>query len=216
MVQQVFLLLGINRYLPMSRTMETKLEALIRKQGVLRARDAAACGIPRSYLKRLQDRGAIEKLGRGLYVDAEFEATANHSLVEAAKRVPHGVICLLSALRFHGLTTQAPFQVWLAIDVHAWRPKQSSPPLRIVHMGKASLKAGVETHQIEGVMVPVFSTAKTVADCFKYRNKIGLDVALEALKEFRASKTWNYDDLWHHAKLCRVANVMRPYLEALA
>lgn len=203
----------------MSRTIETKLEAtqtLVRKQGVLRARDLAAHGIPRSYLRRLQDQGAIEKLGPGLYADAQFEPTENHSLAEAAKRVPHGVICLLSALRFHGLTTQAPFQVWLAIDIHAWRPKQSSLPLRIVHMGEAALRAGVETHKIENVDVPVFSAAKTVADCFKYRNKIGLDVALEALKEFRASKKWSHDELWRHAKLCRVANVMRPYLEALA
>ncbi|MBK9072508.1 MAG: type IV toxin-antitoxin system AbiEi family antitoxin domain-containing protein [Myxococcales bacterium] len=203
----------------MSRTIETKLEAtqaLVRKQGVLRARDLSSRGIPRSYLRRLQDQGAIEKLGPGLYADAKFEPTANHSLVEASVRVPHGVICLLSALRFHGLTTQAPFQVWLAIDIHAWRPKQSSPPLRIVHMGEAALKAGVETHKMENVDVPVFSAAKTVADCFKYRNKIGLDVALEALKEFRASKKWSHDELWRHAKLCRVANVMRPYLEALA
>jgi predicted transcriptional regulator of viral defense system len=203
----------------MSRTIETKLEAaqaLVRKQGVLRARDLSARGIPRSYLKRLQDQGAIEKLGPGLYADAKFEPTENHSLVEAAIRVPHGVICLLSALRFHGLTTQAPFQVWLAIDIHAWRPKQISPPLRIVHMGEAALKAGVETHRIGNIDVPVFSAAKTVADCFKYRNKIGLDVALEALKEFCASKKWNHDELWRHAKLCRVANVMRPYLEALA
>ncbi len=189
--------------------------ALVRKQGVLRARDLSATSIPRSYLRRLQDEGAIEKLGPGLYADAEFEPTENHSLVTVAKRVPHGVICLLSALRFHGLTTQAPFQVWLAIDSHAWRPKQSSPPLRIVHMGQHALTTGVETHTMEGVNVPVFSAAKTVADCFKYRNKIGLDVALEALKEFRASKKWSHDELWRHAKVCRVTNVMRPYLEAL-
>jgi predicted transcriptional regulator of viral defense system len=203
----------------MSRIIETKLasaQALVRKQGVLRARDLSARGIPRSYLKRLQDRGAIEKLGPGLYADAEFEPSENHSLVEAAKRVPHGVVCLLSALRFHELTTQAPFQVWLAIDSHAWRPKQSAPPLRIVHMGEVAIKAGIEKHKIEGVTVSVFGAAKTVADCFKYRNKIGLDVALEALKEFRASKKWSHDELWRQAKVCRVANVMRPYLEALA
>jgi predicted transcriptional regulator of viral defense system len=203
----------------MSRTIETKLEAtqtLVRKQGLLRARDLSARGIPRSYLRRLQDKGAIEKLGPGLYADVKNEPTENHSLVEVAMRVPHGVMCLLSALRFHGLTTQAPFQVWLAIDSHAWRPKQSSPPLRIVHMGEDALKAGVETHKIENIDVPIFSASKTVVDCFKYRNKIGLDVALEALKEFRASKKWNHDELWRHAKICRVANVMRPYLEALA
>ncbi len=189
--------------------------ALVRKQGVLRARDLSASSIPRSYLRRLQDEGAIEKLGPGLYADAAFEPTANHSLATAAKRVPHGVVCLLSALAFHGLTTQVPFQVWLAIDSHAWRPQPSNPPLRIVHMGQSALTAGVETHTMEGVNVPVFSAAKTVADCFKYRNKIGPDVALEALKEFRASKKWRHDELWRHAKVCRVTNVMRPYLEAL-
>ncbi len=205
--------------MPKSPTSQTKLKAtlaLVRNQGLLRARDLSAHGIARSALARLQKQGAIEKLGPGLYVQADFEPTENHSLVEVAKRVPHGVICLLSALRFHGLTTQAPFQVWLAIDIHAWRPKHSSPPLRLVHMGQPALRAGVEMHKSEGVELRIFSAAKTVADCFKYRNKIGLDVALEALKEFRASKRWSSDALWRQAQVCRVANVMRPYLELLA
>jgi len=203
----------------MKRYSTTKLDAtktLVRKQGVLRARDVSAQGLPRSYLQRLQEQGVIERLGPGVYASAGFEPTENHTLVEAALRVPQGVVCLLSALRFHQLTTQTPFQVWLAIAIHAWRPTASSPPLRIVHMGGAALTAGIEMHKIEGVNVPVFSAAKTVADCFKYRNKIGLDVALEALREFRASKDWQHDDLWRHAKICRVTNVMRPYLEVLA
>jgi predicted transcriptional regulator of viral defense system len=202
----------------MTRTTQTKLaatQAMIRKQGIVRARDLDSRGIPRSYVKRLKEKGVLEKLGPGMYTHADFEPTENHSLAEVAKRISHGVICLLSALRFHGLTTQAPFQVWVAIDVHAWRPKPSSPPVRIVHMGDAARKAGVETHRVEGVDIAIFSPAKTVVDCFKYRNKIGLDIALEALSEFRASKKWNHDELWQHAKICRVTNVIRPYLEMM-
>lgn len=191
-------------------------QKLAQKQGVLRARDLTKRGIPRSYLKRLQNEGKLEKLGRGLYANANFEPTENHSLAEVCKRVPHGVVCLISALRVHGLTTQSPFQVWLAIDVHAWRPKQTTPPIRIVHMGNTTRNAGIELRMIEGVRVPIFGPAKTVADCFKYRNKIGLDVALEALREFKKSKNFNHDELWRFAKICRVANVMRPYLEGMS
>jgi predicted transcriptional regulator of viral defense system len=125
------------------------------------------------------------------------------------------VVSLLSALRFHNLTTQSPFEVWLAIGEKAWRPRMEYPPLRIVRFSQATLSAGVEKHQIEGVTVPVYSPAKTVADCFKYRNKIGLDVAIEALRECWSSRRCTMDDLWHYADICRVQNVMRPYLESL-
>jgi predicted transcriptional regulator of viral defense system len=126
------------------------------------------------------------------------------------------VVCLLSALRFHGLTTQAPFEVWLAVGNKAAAPRLAYPPLRIVRFSGAALTEGVEVHEIDGVAVRVTSVAKTVADGFKYRNKIGLDVALEALREAWASKRMTSDELWHFAKVCRVANVMRPYLEGLA
>jgi predicted transcriptional regulator of viral defense system len=129
--------------------------------------------------------------------------------------VPKGVVCLLSALRFHELTTQAPFEVWLAIGEKAWRPRVDYPPLRVVRFSAAALASGVEQHQIEGVTIPVFSPAKTVADCFKYRNKIGLDVAIEALRECWGSRRCTMDDLWKYAKVCRVQNVMRPYLESI-
>jgi predicted transcriptional regulator of viral defense system len=200
-------------------TASTKLAAtmkLAEKQGLLRARDLTSNGIPRAYLRQLEEEGKLEKVAAGLYALPELELTEHHSLVETAKRIPHGTVCLLSALRFHGLTTQAPFQVWLAIDVHAWRPKASTPPLRVVHMSGAALRTGVEVHRIEGVDVPVFNATKTVVDCFKFRNKIGLDVALEALRDLKKTKTFNHDELWRMAKVCRVANVMRPYLEALA
>lgn len=198
------------------RTKTNKVLDLVRKAGVLRPRDLDPYNIPRTYLSRLCAAGKLQRIGRGLYVLPGSGATEHHTMAEACKRVPKGVVCLLSALSFHELTTQAPFEVWLAIGEKAWRPRLEYPPLRIVHFSKAALNAGVEEHQIEGVNVHVYSPAKTVADCFKYRNKIGLDVAIEALRECRRARHCTMDDLWHYADICRVRNVMRPYLEALA
>ena len=188
---------------------------LVRKVGVLRPRDLDSSNIPRTYLSRLCEAGKLQRIGRGLYVLPDSNVTEHHSLAEACKRVPKGVVSLLSALRFHNLTTQSPFEVWLAIGEKAWRPRMEYPPLRIVRFSQATLNAGVEKHQIEGVTVHVYSPAKTVADCFKYRNKIGLDVAIEALRECWRSRRCAMDDLWHYADICRVQNVMRPYLESL-
>lgn len=188
---------------------------LVRKAGVLRPRDLDAHGIPRTYLIRLHAAGKLQRIGRGLYVLPDSEVSEHRSLAEACKRVPKGVVCLISALRFHELTTQAPFEVWLAIGEKAWRPRVDYPPLRIVHFSSAALQSGVEKHQIEGVTVPVFNPAKTVVDCFKYRNKIGLDIAVEALRECWRSRRCSMDELWTYAKVCRVQNVMRPYLESI-
>jgi len=200
-----------------SQTSKTdKVLKLARKAGVLRPRDLDPYGIPRTYLSRLCTVGKLQRIGRGLYVLPGSGVTEHHSLAEACKRVPKGVVCLLSALRFHELTTQSPFAVWLAIGEKAWRPRLEYPPLRIAHFSKAALNAGVEEHLIEGVNVHVYSPAKTVADCFKYRNKIGLDVAIDALRECRRTRRCSMDDLWHYAAICRVRNVMRPYLESLA
>ena len=142
--------------------------------------------------------------------------TEHHTLAEACVRVPHGVVCLLSALRYHDLTTQAPFEVWLAVETDKWRPVVDYPPLRIVRFSGAAFTEGVEEHLVEGVTVRVYGVAKTIADCFKYRNKIGLDVALEALRDVRDRRLATNDALWRYAQVCRVANVMLPYLEALA
>ena len=193
-----------------------KVLELVKEAGILRPRDLAPYGIPRIYLSRLHATGKLQRISRGLYVLPDTEVSEHRSLAEACKRVPKGVICLLSALRFHELTTQSPFEVWLAIGEKAWRPRVEYPPLRIVHFSPATLDAGVEAHRVDGVSVLVFTPAKTVADCFKYRNKIGLDVAIEALKECWQSRLCTMDDLWHYAKLCRIQNVMRPYLESLA
>lgn len=189
---------------------------LVKKAGVLRPRDLDPYGIPREYLRRLQAQGRLKRLGRGLYTLPDHEVSEHHNLAEACKRVPKGVVCLLSALRFHDLTTQAPFELWLALDEKTWRPRLDYPSLKIVRFSKEALSAGVEEHIIEGVTVRVTNPAKTVADCFKYRNKIGLDVALEALRECWNKKRCTMDALWRYAGICRVKNIMRPYLETLS
>jgi len=196
-------------------TQTDKVLELVRKAGVLRPRDLDPHDIPRTCLSRLCAAGKLQRIGRGLYILAEASATEHRAFAEICKRAPNGVICLLSALRFHELTTQMPFEVWMAIGEKAWRPRIEYPPLRVVRFSEVTLRAGVEEHRIEGVTVPIYSPAKTVADCFKYRNKIGLDVAIEALRECWQSRRCSMDDLWHFADVCRVRNVMRPYLESL-
>ena len=193
-----------------------KVLDIARKAGILRAHELSKHGIPRVYLQRLEQQGLLVREARGLYVHPDAKITENHSLAEAAKRVSHGVVCLLSALRFHGLTTQAPSEIWLAIAWKARAPKRDTQPLRIVRMSGKALTEGVEQHQIEGVSVKIYNPAKTVADCFKYRNKVGLDVALEALRDYRRKHRAGMDKLWYFANICRVARIMQPYLEALA
>ena len=182
----------------------------------IRPRDLKQWDIPQDYLWRLYRQGLVTRSSRGVYVWADAAITENHSLAEACKRVPHGVICLLSALRFHDLTTQAPFEVWMAIDVKARAPKQEGVQLRVVRFSGEARISGVEEHLIEGVPVKVYSAAKTVADCFKYRNKIGIDVAMEALRESRRERKCTVDEIWHYAKICRLTTVIMPYLEALS
>jgi predicted transcriptional regulator of viral defense system len=189
---------------------------IIRQMGVLRPRDLDAHGIPRQYLRLATDQGLVQRIGRGLYVAPDSEPTEHHSIVGAAKRVPGGVICLLSALRFHDLTTQLPHEVWIAIAEKSRLPQPDHPPLHVVRFSQASLHYGVLKQKIEGVPVQVFDPAKTVADCFKYRNKIGLDVAIEALRDSRRKKKASMDELWQAAKVCRVARVMQPYMESIS
>jgi predicted transcriptional regulator of viral defense system len=197
---------------------EAKTRLVIRalqERGVMRSCELGALGVSREHLRRLLDRGIIVRVGHGLYRLPDSELTAYHSLVEASRRLPYGVICLLSALRYHQVTTQVPFEVWVAIDRRAWHPQITDFPIRLVSYSGPALTEGIEEHTIEGVPVRIYSLAKTVADCFKYRNKIGLDVALEALRESLRAKRVTVDALWMYAKICRVTNVMRPYLEAM-
>jgi predicted transcriptional regulator of viral defense system len=199
----------------MSASTEKKVLDLARKGGILRPRDLQTKGLPKDYLWRLHKQEKLEKVGRGMYAMPGAGLSEHQTVVQAALRVPHGVVCLLSALRFHDLTTQSPFEIWMAIDVKARAPKEEIIPLRIVRFSGKALTAGVETHSIEGVTVRVYNPAKTVADCFKYRNKIGLDVAIEALRDCWRKKLATSDQIWHYAKVCRVSRVIRPYLESL-
>jgi predicted transcriptional regulator of viral defense system len=187
----------------------------LRETTVLRAKDLMGLGVSRQYLTTLCRAGTIERIGRGMYRLPDADVSAQHTMVQACRRVPQGVVCLLSALRFHDVTTQAPFEVWMAIDVKARRPQARGLPLRIVRFSGPAFSGGIEEHSIEGSPVRVYSLAKTVPDCFKYRNKIGLDIALEALREVLRERRVSMDELWKYAKICRVANVMRPYLESV-
>lgn len=186
-----------------------------RRQGVT-ARELAAAGIHRQVLTRLVAAGEVERVARGIYRLSEQPITEHHGLAIASAAVPHGVVCLVSALQFHGIGTQLPSEVWLAIDRRARHPALKYPPLRVVRYSGAALTEGIETHELEGRKVKVYNVAKTLADCFKYRNKIGLDVALEALREAWRQRRFKMTELDRYARICRVQRVMRPYLEALA
>lgn len=198
----------------MKQNRTQKVLEIIRRMGILRPRDLDSYGIPRVYLQRLHQRQLLRRVGRGLYTLVDISATEHHTFAEACKRVPHGVLCLLSALRFHNLTTQAPFEVWMAIERKARLPKVDHPSIRFVRFSSRALTEGIEEQKIEGVPVRVYSPAKTVVDCFKYRNKIGIDVALEALQDCRRQRKCTIDEIWHYGHICRVTNVMKPYLEA--
>jgi predicted transcriptional regulator of viral defense system len=192
-----------------------KIMRYVGQHGMVRPRDIEAIGLPREYLIRLHRQGKLNRSGRGLYTTPDANVTEFHSYAEVTKRVPDAVICLLSALAFHGITTQSPSAVWIALRKGARRPALASPSLRIVRLSGPSLTEGIEDHKVEGVPVRVYSAAKTVADCFKFRNKIGLDVAIEALKDSLRQKKTSINEIYRYAKICRVSNVIRPYMEAL-
>jgi len=195
--------------------MAPSLIKLLRSHPVARSKWLERKGVSRTELQRLVKRGDLIRLRRGIYSRPdESESTEHHDLSAVAMSIPRGVICLLSALRFHGLGTQNPAEVWVAIHGKARKPKIEYPPVKIVRFSGPALEHGVETHQIEGVIVRVTSPARTVADCFKFRNKIGPDIALEALREYRRARK-SLDELVQAAQEVRVANVIRPYLEAL-
>lgn len=197
------------------KTESTFLAELADGKALLRPSDAVAQGRSRLYLAQLAQRGLLLRVSRGLYALPQRKASEFGSLAEVASKYPQALVCLLSALAFHRLTTQAPFEVWVAVGNKARAPQLSYPPLRMARFSRHALTEGVEVHEVEGVPVRVTSVAKTIADCFKYRHKVGLDVALEALKEAWRAKRVTMDELWHYGQICRVQNVMRPYLEGL-
>jgi predicted transcriptional regulator of viral defense system len=198
-----------------SATHEQQVLRLARARGLLRARDLTQSGLPTITLTRLVQAGKLERIARGLYGLPGAPMSEHRSLAEVAARVPKGVVCLLSALRVHEIGTQAPFEVWLAIPQQMVAPRLDQPALRVVRMSDDALTEGVQQRTIDGIKVPVFNAARTVVDCFKFRNKIGLDVALEALRDGWSQRKFTLDDLWRYATTARMANVMRPYIEAI-
>lgn len=199
-------------------TEPSKIDALLRlaRKGPIRARDLEDADIPRTYLRRLCDRGLLEQVDRGLYRLADAPVTELSSLAEVAARVPHATICLLSALQLHELTSEAPHAVWVMIGRYARKPKIAYPQLEVVRASGRALQHGVQTRQIEGTHVRVTSSAKTVADCFRYRQHVGLEVAIAALKDYFRKHRGEIDALVDAARADRVFTFMRPYMEALA
>jgi len=189
---------------------------MIEKMGLVRPAELEARGVARARLYRLVRQGLVERRARGIYVAAGHAPTAEHTLAQVATRVPAGVFCLLTALRFHGLTTQSPAEVWIALPEKARKPRMDYPRLRVARFSGSALTEGIERHRVEGVELRVYSAAKTVADCFKYRNKLGIDVAVEALRDFSRRNRGGATELARFARICRVARVMQPYLDAIA
>ena len=191
-----------------------KIIFLANQKGLIRSSDLDELEIPRIYLTRLTASGELQKVGRGLYKLPNSMLSENESLAMVATKIPKAVICLLSALQFHELTTQLPRQIWIALPRGSGSPKTSYPPIKLIQYSGKSYTEGIEVHQCEQVPIKVYCIAKTIADCFKHRNRIGLDVALEALREAHRKKKVTSKSLWEYAKICRVSNVMRPYIEA--
>jgi len=201
---------------PAPRTQRSRALALLGQQPILRLKDFTAKDVGPETLARLVREGTIVRVARGLYQRADASADARHSLAEAAALVPKGVVCLISALQFHELTLQMPSEVWMAIDRTAWRPRFGYPPVRFVRFSGKALTDGVKRHRIEGIEVAITGPARTIVDCFRYRGKVGLDVALEALREGLRQRKVTTDQLWRHATKMRVWSILKPYVEAMA
>ena len=201
--------------LPAAPQQRTRALNLLKRRGMLRLKDFIAEGIGPETLAGLVRDEAVVRPARGLYQLPGAPSHAAHALAEAAILVPRGIICLISALQFHGLTLQTPSAVWMAIERTAWLPKIEYPPIRFVRFSKSALIEGVARHRIERIDVPITTPARTVVDCFRYRNKIGLDVALEGLREGLRRRRFKPDDLWRYGSKARVWSVMQPYIEAM-
>ena len=199
----------------MQETSSERAAEIIRQMGgMVRTAEAIRKGVHPRTLYALRDRGTLEQISRGVYRLAELDAISNPDLVTVASRLPHAVICLISALSFHNLTTQIPHEVSIAIDRHSRIPQIEHPPLAVHRFSPESFRAGIEEHLVDVVTIHIYSPEKTLADCFKFRNKIGMDVVLEALKLYKTRKTLSLGDLLKYARICRVENVIKPYLEA--
>ena len=195
--------------------MMSPLEIFRQHGGQMRMSEALAKGISRYMLYSLRDKGLIEQVTRGVYRLADLPPIGNPDLVTMALRFPNAVICLISALNYHGLTTQIPHEVSVAVSRNSRMPSLDFPPLRAHKFSEAVFNAGIEEYQIDGILIRIYSPEKTLADCFKFRNKLGMEVVLEALKLYKSRKKFNLDELLKYAKICRVDKVMTPYLEAI-
>ena len=194
---------------------EREKRVFSRSGGLLRTAAALRAGIHPRRLYDMRDEGVVEQLSRGLYRLADLPALSNPDLVTVALKIPAGVVCLISALAYHEITTQIPHEVHVALPRGTEPPRLKHPPLRVFWFTGRSFTEGIETHKVDGIRLRVYSSEKTLADCFKYRNKLGLDTVLEALRLYRSRKRPNVDELIKFARVCRVEKVMRPYLEAL-
>lgn len=206
---------GTCKEMPTLRSTTNEAVAFVKKQGLVRLRDFEEQGIPRAKVAGWVTEGRLVRVARGLYALPGHDLGEHESLVQVAKLVPDGVVCLLSALRFHGLTTQNPSEVWLGIDRKARKPRLEWPPLHIVWWSGEAMSVGVVEAKVARIPIRITTPARTVADCFKYRNKIGLDVAIEGVRDFRRKKKGTLEELHQAATVCRVDRVMQPYLEAL-
>ncbi len=192
-------------------------KALVQRKGAVRSRELVEAGVARVQLSRLVAAGELIRLARGVYTaPGAVLPGSEEGVLVVAERIPEARLCLLTALRLHGLTTQAPFEVWIAIGNKDRPPRLDWPPLRVVRFSGEALTTGLETRTMGSKQVRVTTVAKTVADCFKFRNLVGLDVAIEALRDALRARATSVDELWKYARLCRVSKIMRPYLEALA
>ena len=201
--------------MPKPATQRSLACKLLEERGIIRLHEFNAAGITAATVSRMCKDGYITRLARGLYQRLDAPISANHSLAEAAKRQPKGVICLVSALAFHGLTDQLPRAVWMAVGAKDWAPRTGAPPIRVVRFTEAFLAEGVASERIEGVSVNIFNVAKTVADCFRHRRTIGQSVAIEGLREALRQRKATPAEIVRHAERGRVSTVIRPYLEAL-
>lgn len=183
--------------------------------GQLRMSEAISNGITRYMLYSLRDRGVIEQISRGVYRLVELPPVSNPDLLAIAIRCPNAVVCLISALSFHEITTQIPHDVSIAVPRKSRAPSIDHPPLSVHRFTDEAYKAGIEVHQIDGATIKIYSPEKTLADCFKFRNKVGMDVVIEALKLYRSRMEFDHRKILECARICRVEKIMRPYLEAL-
>ena len=183
--------------------------------GIIRAKDLEATGIPRNYLYKMHKDGLLEKISVGLYSLPNALATEHSTIAEIAKRIPHAVICLVSALIYHELTTQLSTDIWIAVPKSSRKPNIKYPPINLTYISDPAYSFGIQEHIINGVPVKIYNPAKTVADCFKFRSKVGLDVAIEALRNVRRSRKTTMDELTKAAKVNRVLKIMMPYMEAI-